>query len=338
MPSTPPSGCTCSRPRTAARTRRCPSCADGRLGLKLGRYGPFVGCANYPDCKYTRPLAENGGDATEPRTLGNDPETGLPVLLKRGPYGLYVERGVEGGSKEKPKRVSLPQDLAPDLVDLQTALGLLALPREIGTHPETGKPITAGIGRFGAYVKHDGAYRSLPRGESVLEVGLKPGRGADRREEGRRAAPAGARRPSRRRPGRNPPHGPLRALRPAWQAARLAAQRRVGRRPHARRSRQAAGRQGGQGRRQEEDRRARAQVRDAQDRHCAVEGQARPAPAGATRRPTARPSGARRSWRASRLPLRPGTRFCALSGRARARPECGRLPAPSTSAATIAPR
>ena len=152
--------------------RRCPSCEDGRLGLKLGRYGPFVGCANYPECKYTRPLADNGGDASEPRTLGNDPESGFPVQLKRGPYGLYVERGVDGDTKEKPKRVSLPQDLAPDLVDLQTALGLLALPREIGTHPESGKPVTAGIGRFGAYVKHDGAYRSLPRGESVLEVGL----------------------------------------------------------------------------------------------------------------------------------------------------------------------
>ena len=152
--------------------RRCPSCEDGRLGLKLGRYGPFVGCANYPECKYTRPLADNGGGAAEPRTLGNDPETGLPVQLKRGPYGLYVERGVDGDTKEKPKRVSLPQDLAPDLVDLQTALGLLSLPREIGTHPETGKPVTAGIGRFGAYVKHDGAYRSLPRGENVLDVGL----------------------------------------------------------------------------------------------------------------------------------------------------------------------
>jgi len=152
--------------------RRCPACEGGRLGLKLGRYGPFVGCANYPECRYTRPLADNGGDASEPRTLGNDPESGLPVALKRGPYGLYVERAVAEGAKEKPKRVSLPQDLAPDLVDLETALGLLALPREVGAHPETGKPITAGIGRFGAYVKHDGAYRSLPRGENVLTVGL----------------------------------------------------------------------------------------------------------------------------------------------------------------------
>ena len=152
--------------------RRCPLCEDGRLGLKLGRYGPFVGCANYPECRFTRPLADGGDEAAEPRTLGNDPETGLPVALKRGPYGLYVERAVAEGAKEKPKRVSLPQDLAPDLVDLETALGLLALPREIGPHPETGKPITAGIGRFGAYVKHDGAYRSLPRGENVLTVGL----------------------------------------------------------------------------------------------------------------------------------------------------------------------
>ena len=152
--------------------RHCPSCEDGRLGLKLGRYGPFVGCANYPECRFTRPLADGGDEAAEPRTLGNDPETGLPVALKRGPYGLYVERAAPEGAKEKPKRVSLPQDLAPDMVDLETAVGLLALPREVGTHPESGKPITAGIGRFGAYVKHDGAYRSLPRGENVLTVGL----------------------------------------------------------------------------------------------------------------------------------------------------------------------
>ena len=152
--------------------RRCPSCEDGRLGLKLGRYGPFVGCANYPDCRFTRPLADGGDEAAEPRTLGNDPETNLPVALKRGPYGLYVERAAPEGAEEKPKRVSLPQDLAPDMVDLETAVGLLALPREVGTHPESGKPITAGIGRFGAYVKHDGAYRSLPRGENVLTVGL----------------------------------------------------------------------------------------------------------------------------------------------------------------------
>ena len=151
--------------------RRCPSCGDGRLGLKLGRYGPFVGCANYPDCRYTRPLADGEAVAAEPRELGRDPATGVPVALKRGPYGLYVERA-DSAPKAKPKRASLPQDLAPDLVDLETALGLLALPREIGIHPESGKPVTAGIGRFGPYIKHDGAYRSLPRGENVLTVGL----------------------------------------------------------------------------------------------------------------------------------------------------------------------
>ncbi len=152
--------------------RRCPACREGRLGLRLGRYGPFIGCSNYPECRYTRPLGNGGSDAAEPRALGNDPATGLAVTLKRGPYGLYVERAAEDAPKAKPKRVSLPQDLVPDTVDLETALGLLALPREVGIHPESGKPVTAGIGRFGAYVKHDGAYRSLPKGENVLSVGL----------------------------------------------------------------------------------------------------------------------------------------------------------------------
>ena len=205
--------------------RRCPSCDDGRLGLRLGRYGPFVGCANYPECRYTRPLADGGTDAAEPRALGRDPATGLAVALKRGPYGLYVERAVEGASREKPKRVSLPQELAPDRVDLETALGLLALPREIGTHPETGKPVTAGIGRYGPYVMHDGAYRSLPKGENVLAVGLnravvliaeKASRGGARllRELG--AHPADGE-PVRLRDGRYGPyveHGRLRASLP----------------------------------------------------------------------------------------------------------------------------
>ena len=205
--------------------RRCPSCNDGRLGLRLGRYGPFVGCANYPECRYTRPLADGGTDAAEPRELGKDPATGLAVALKRGPYGLYVERAVEGASKEKPKRVSLPEELAPDRVDLETALGLLALPREIGTHPESGKPVTAGIGRYGPYVMHDGAYRSLPKGESVLAVGLnravvliaeKASRGGTRvlRELGAHPADGS---PVRLRDGRYGPyveHGRLRASLP----------------------------------------------------------------------------------------------------------------------------
>ena len=151
--------------------RTCPSCGGGRLGLKLGRHGPFIGCADYPACRYTRPLADDSGGAAEPRALGREAATGLPVVLKRGPYGFYVEREA-GEAEDKPKRASLPKELAPDMVDLETALGLLSLPREIGLHPETGKPITAGIGRFGPYVLHDGAYASLPRDENVLTVGL----------------------------------------------------------------------------------------------------------------------------------------------------------------------
>ena len=151
--------------------RACPSCGRGRLGLKLGRHGPFIGCADYPSCRYTRPLADDSAGASEPRALGRDAATDLPVVLKRGPYGFYVERAA-GADEDKPKRASLPKDLAPDSVDLETALGLLSLPREIGPHPETGKPITAGLGRFGPYVHHDGAYASLPRDENVLTVGL----------------------------------------------------------------------------------------------------------------------------------------------------------------------
>ncbi len=152
--------------------RVCPSCADGRLNLKLGRYGPFVGCGNYPECRYTRPLAEENGASSEPRVLGNDPETDLPISLRRGPYGLYVQRGEAEADGEKPKRASLPRDMAPDAIDLETALGLLSLPRTVGPHPESGEPITAGIGRFGPYVKHRDIYRSLPRDENVLSVGL----------------------------------------------------------------------------------------------------------------------------------------------------------------------
>ena len=160
-----PAGAEGGNPRT------CPSCGGGRLGLKLGRHGPFIGCADYPACRYTRPLADDSGGAAEPRALGREAATGLPVVLKRGPYGFYVEREAEQ-AEDKPKRASLPKELAPDMVDLETALGLLSLPREIGLHPETGKPITAGIGRFGPYVLHDGTYASLPRDENVLTVGL----------------------------------------------------------------------------------------------------------------------------------------------------------------------
>jgi DNA topoisomerase I len=183
-----------------ADPRRCPSCGAGRLGLKLSRTGAFIGCSNYPECRYTRPLSVAGNQGEEsqeplgegPRDLGTDPATGLPVTLRRGPYGTYIQLGPapsavpppeaapETGAKrkakkaevEKPKRVSLPKGLAPADVDLDKALKLLSLPRDVGRHPETGEMITAGIGRFGPYIKHGPTYKSLPPDDDVLEIGL----------------------------------------------------------------------------------------------------------------------------------------------------------------------
>ena len=159
-----------------ADPRLCPSCGSGRLGLKLGKFGAFVGCSNYPDCRYTRPLAGAAGAAVEagddgPRELGADPDSGLTVSLRKGPYGYYVQLG-EAGGEEKPKRASLPGFLAPDQVDLRAALDLLALPRMIGAHPESSKPISAGINRYGPYLEHDGAFTRLPADENVLDIGL----------------------------------------------------------------------------------------------------------------------------------------------------------------------
>ncbi len=179
--------------------RLCPGCGRGRLGLKLGRNGGFIGCSNYPECRYTRNLGvENGEDRANgfdgPKELGKDPATGLPVSLRKGPYGVYVQLGDNGADKsEKPKRASLPRGLPASAVTLDKAVALLALPREIGRHPEDGEPITAGIGRFGPYVKHGKLYKSLGPDDDVLSIGLnravvllaEPGKGR------RTGAPAG---------------------------------------------------------------------------------------------------------------------------------------------------
>ncbi|MGD9538162.1 MAG: type I DNA topoisomerase [Alphaproteobacteria bacterium] len=162
--------------------RVCPACGEGRLSLKLGRYGPFIGCSAYPECRYTRPLVDGSGEngeaaaevAAGPKPLGDDPASGLAVTLRKGPYGFYVQLGEASEAKgaAKPKRVSLPRELSPDAVDLDRALGLLSLPREVGKHPESGEPIMAGIGRFGPYVVHQKVYKSLPKDEDVLTIGL----------------------------------------------------------------------------------------------------------------------------------------------------------------------
>jgi DNA topoisomerase I len=153
--------------------RLCPVCGSGRLSLKLGKFGAFIGCANYPNCRYTRPLAIESGEegAAADTALGTDPASGLAVTIKKGPFGHYLQLG-GGESEAKPKRVALPRPLKPADVDLDTALRLLALPRELGRHPETGETITAGIGRFGPYIKHGKAYKSLAADDDVLTIGL----------------------------------------------------------------------------------------------------------------------------------------------------------------------
>ena len=162
--------------------RKCPSCDDGRLNLKLGKFGAFIGCNNYPECKFTRPLEVtngNGGDeallASGPKELGPDPDTGDLISLRKGPYGFYVQRGeeaLEGKKKIKPKRASIPKSSNPVDVDLEIALGLLSLPRDVGIDEETGDMITAGFGRFGPFIKVGGTYVSLKEGDDVLTIGL----------------------------------------------------------------------------------------------------------------------------------------------------------------------
>jgi len=194
--------------------RKCPACNEGELSLKLGKFGAFVGCSRYPDCKFTRPLiVEEGEDeetarlANEPKELGKDPATGRTVSLRKGPYGPYVqidappvaeiepepepkeeekeEIGKDGKKKKKkkakkkkkpaapkPKRQGLPQGMAVADVTLENALELLALPREVGMHPQTGKPIRAGIGRFGPFLLHDAVYSSIPKDDDLMTIGI----------------------------------------------------------------------------------------------------------------------------------------------------------------------
>jgi DNA topoisomerase I len=151
--------------------RQCPSCGDGRLSIKIGRFGAFVGCSNYPECRFTRTFSANGEGESGTRVLGQDPETGLDVTVRSGRFGPYIQLG-EATEGEKPKRSSFPRGLTPDMIDLERALALLSLPREIGLHPEDGEPIMAGIGRFGPYVQHGKTYANLDRDDDVLTIGL----------------------------------------------------------------------------------------------------------------------------------------------------------------------
>ena len=152
--------------------RQCPSCGTGKLNLKAGKFGAFVGCSNYPECRYTRPLAASSGSSDRP--LGKDPVSGLEVAVKAGRFGPYIQLGdaKDYGEDEKPKRAGIPKNMSPADVELELALKLLSLPRDIGPHPEDGEIITAGIGRFGPFVRHGKTYASLEAGDDVYHVGL----------------------------------------------------------------------------------------------------------------------------------------------------------------------
>ena len=157
--------------------RACPACDDGRLSLKTGKFGAFIGCSNYPDCNYTRQLTalgdgENAAESAD-KALGVDPDSGLEVWLKVGRFGPYAQLGEqEKGSKEKPKRAGIPKTWKVEDLNLEKALMLLSLPREVGPHPEDGEIIEAGLGRYGPFVKHGKTYANLPSVDEVFEVGL----------------------------------------------------------------------------------------------------------------------------------------------------------------------
>ncbi len=188
------------RDEKGALKDNCPTCGTGKLGLRLGKFGSFIGCSNYPECKHTMQLFDKDGEVEngdgerkksqfEPRSLGKDPKTGFEVMVKIGPYGPYLEligsdevveektpkksskKSAKAAKAKKPKRVSIPKNMDPNNIDLKDAAGLLTLPREVGIHPETGQKIVANIGPFGPYLLHDKKFTSVKE-DSVLEIGL----------------------------------------------------------------------------------------------------------------------------------------------------------------------
>jgi DNA topoisomerase-1 len=173
--------------------RNCPQCQEGQLSLKLGKFGAFLGCSNYPTCKYTRPISTSEADAqertsVEPVILGQDPISGATITVRVGPYGPYlqwdgeeppivpvVEEPKKGKKKKapaapKPKRVSLAPGMEPGAITLEQAMMLKELPKSIGVHPETGQEMKLGLGRFGPYVKHGDLFASIPKTESFFDI------------------------------------------------------------------------------------------------------------------------------------------------------------------------
>ncbi|RCL77681.1 MAG: type I DNA topoisomerase [PS1 clade bacterium] len=153
--------------------RVCPKCNEGELSLKTGKFGAFVGCTRYPECRFTRPFAQaEGREGDIERELGIDPESSLTVHLKDGRFGPYIQLGDPGEDNEKPKRSGLPKDMQPADMTLDYALRLLSLPRIVGQHPETGDDITADLGRYGPYLKHGKQSASLETVDELFEIGV----------------------------------------------------------------------------------------------------------------------------------------------------------------------
>ena len=165
--------------------RLCPNCGAGRLSMRTARSGgAFIGCSNYPECRYTRPFgpppsAEEEASAIPPegKLLGED--GGDRIYAFKGRFGPYVQRGEATDENPKPPRQSIPKGWPPEEVDLGKALMLLSLPREIGPHPEDGVTIWANIGRYGPYLKHaasisdkGGQNANLDSVEDVFEIGM----------------------------------------------------------------------------------------------------------------------------------------------------------------------
>ncbi|MBS57020.1 MAG: DNA topoisomerase I [Rickettsiales bacterium] len=163
-------------PNGEDKDRKCPSCDNGRLGLKVGKFGGFVGCSNYPDCKQTLQISQlnesKNGNLSGPKEIGIYPETGEMITLRKGPYGFYMQVG-EGTKEKKPKRVSIPKNYEPDEIGLNTAIQLLGLPRRLGKNPENDKVVSAGIGMYGPYILHNQQYRALEKQDNILEINLE---------------------------------------------------------------------------------------------------------------------------------------------------------------------
>ena len=156
--------------------RGCPSCSNGQLSLKVGKFGAFIGCSNYPECRFTRTLSPPTGEAAETlqpgvKVLGQDPESGAEITLRDGRFGSYIQEGEQTEGGEKPNRASLPKNIRPENLTLQQALALLSLPREVAKHPTTGEPIIVNIGRYGPYVQHAKTYANISNDDDILTIG-----------------------------------------------------------------------------------------------------------------------------------------------------------------------